>query len=163
MERLHQLLKDEQFKRMMAEIEQKERGRPFCRHGREHLFDVARIAWILCLEQGFSCINKECVYTAAFLHDIGRGIEYDDPAVDHAEAGARVALHLLLKYGFYPQEVDAIVEAIKEHRLPPEKCHSFLGRILAAADDYSRRCFECPARSECYKFKDIPSAEDFLY
>lgn len=162
MERLSHLLKDEQYKRLVKEIELREQQRSFCRHDMAHLLDVARIAWILCLEQKLA-FTRDCVYAAAFLHDIGREAEYDHPAADHAEAGTRLARPLLLRHGFSPVEAEAIAEAIREHRRPPQECRTALGRVLAAADDYSRRCFECPVRSGCYKFDRMPAAEGLIY
>ena len=41
-----------------------------------HLMDVARIAYITCLEQNLG-IEKDVIYGAAILHDIGKYAQYD--------------------------------------------------------------------------------------
>ena len=48
-----------------------EHDREFCCHQITHLLDVARIAYIKNLEAGLG-IDKELIYTAAILHDIGK-------------------------------------------------------------------------------------------
>ena len=53
-------------------IEQLEQQRIFCRHGLEHLLDVARIAWILTMEDQLP-LDKEIVYS---LHPCYTSIIY---------------------------------------------------------------------------------------
>ena len=45
-------------------LQKAEEGRIFCRHAMEHFIDVARIAWILNLEQDFR-IRKPVIYGMA--------------------------------------------------------------------------------------------------
>ena len=58
-------------------LEEAEQKREFCRHQMPHLLDVARIAYILNLERQLG-IEKEVIYTAALLHDIGKFGQYRD-------------------------------------------------------------------------------------
>ncbi len=44
----------------------------YCRHGLEHLLDVARISYIQVLEDGLD-YDENVLYAAALLHDIGKG------------------------------------------------------------------------------------------
>ena len=66
-------------------IAEKEKDRIFCPHNLSHALDVARIGYIMILEQGLD-IDKELFYSAALLHDAGR---YSDKP--HNESGADLA------------------------------------------------------------------------
>ena len=46
-----QLLQDQGYLALVKKLEEKEKQRLFCKHGLSHFLDVARIAWILTLEQ----------------------------------------------------------------------------------------------------------------
>lgn len=162
MQRFYKVLTDPRFQEHLRRIAEHEAGRRFCGHDEQHLLDTARIAWILVLEEGLD-FSRETVYTAAFLHDIGRWCEYEEPQEDHAAAGAVLARPLLQAAGFTGAETEMITVAIAGHRLPPERCTTPLGRILAAADDLSRRCFACDASAECHKYRRMPARDKPLY
>jgi HD superfamily phosphodiesterase len=162
MDRVRNLTADQDYRRYLAETEKREVDRLFCRHDFSHLLDVARIAWILCLEQGKD-IARYVVYAAALLHDIGRFMQYDNPAVDHALASAELAGPLLDRHGFAEEETVFIREAIACHRLPPKQVEHPLGRILAEADDLSRRCVDCHAREGCYKVDRMAASLGIQY
>ena len=66
----------------MSVITKKELNRKFCCHNIEHSLDVARIGYIMILEQNLN-IDKELFYAAALLHDAGR---YS--GTPHNESGA---------------------------------------------------------------------------
>lgn len=53
-----------------------EENRQFCKHGWEHLMDVARIAYIINLERGYG-LERDLVYAAGLLHDCGRYVELE--------------------------------------------------------------------------------------
>ena len=162
MQRFYEVLAAPRFREYLRRIGEYEAGRKFCRHDEQHLLDTARLAWILVLEErlGFS---REMVYTAAFLHDIGRWCEYEEPQEDHAAASAVLARPLLQEAGFSEAEIEVITAAIAEHRLPSLRCTTPLGRILAAADDLSRRCFACAAAAECHKYRRMPARDKPVY
>ena len=75
MEILAEIRKHPLFQEYYDKLKEAERGRKFCRHQMEHLLDVARIAYILNLEQKLG-IRKEVIYAAALLHDIGKYRQY---------------------------------------------------------------------------------------
>lgn len=106
------------FRACIGRIEEAETDREFCRHGMPHLLDVARIAWIDNLELGLG-LDREVVYAAALLHDIGRAEQYST-GEDHDVAGARVAAEILdgLPEGlqFDAGERLAILSAVSGHR-----------------------------------------------
>lgn len=153
----------EVFLRHLASIEAAEADRAFCRHGLPHLLDVARIAWIIDLERDLG-LDKDVVYAAALLHDLGRSAQYTT-GEPHDEAGARISGEILdgLPEGsrFDPLERGAILAAVSGHRgecpeaverlgasEPPMR--EVLSRLIKEADGRSRACYACGARAECY-------------
>jgi len=133
------------FKESLKKINALEENRVFCRHGMDHFVDVARIAWILALE-GQVAVDKELVYAAAYLHDIGRHMEYEQ-GVPHEKASAAIASQILLECGFGSKAIGQIIDAILSHRSGSSK--SALSQLLFRADKLSRRCFECDSFDEC--------------
>lgn len=162
MERVRRLIADPAYQRHLARNARHEINRAYCRHDFNHLLDVARITWILCLERGLN-IPQHVAYASALLHDIGRFFEYRHPEHDHAEVSASLAEPLLLKYGFPAAEISTIQQAIRSHRLPPGEAENPLGAILAEADDLSRRCFDCLAQAGCYKFHRMATSRGVQY
>lgn len=162
MERVRSFSCDSAYKNYLSLIEAHEKERFFCRHTFSHLLDTARIAWILCLERGFE-IPRPLVYAAALLHDIGRFAQYEDKLVDHADESAKLALPILERAGFTKEEIFAIQNAIRAHRLPPQIVSEPLGAVLAEADHLSRPCYQCHAKADCYKYDRMPTAEGVLY
>lgn len=166
MERVDAILAHPVFCRELAAIEEAERDRRFCRHGLAHLLDVARVAWILVLEEGLE-FERDLVYAAALLHDIGRGMQYSR-GVSHDVAGVEIAREILGTVEpdrrFSSSEQCAILAAVRGHRGASgrgepacvdadctEADHSAaLARVIRVADHASRACFACPARGECY-------------
>lgn len=151
MARLNQLLDLEDFRHHIEKIDGLEKKRCFCKHGFEHGLNVARVAYVYILEQGELLIPKEVVYAAAFLHDIGRWVEYET-GEDHAEVSAGLARPLLEMSGFRIEEIQVILQGIREHRRHQEEDLTLLGEALARADDWSRDCRHCTVQALCYKF-----------
>ena len=71
MKRVDKVMNHPVFRENMEKIEQAELDRFFCRHGLQHILDVARIFYILALEQKLNA-DKELIYATAVIHDIGR-------------------------------------------------------------------------------------------
>ncbi len=131
----------------MKRIGRAETDRLYCKHGIEHLLDVARIAYIRLLERRMP-FRKEVVYAAALLHDVGKAEQYEHGEA-HEVAGARVATAILMDVdGFSALEKTAIVAAVAQHRRYDEKS-SPLGKLLFEADKASRACFSCSQRNTC--------------
>ncbi len=130
------------YKERTSIIENTERDRKFCRHNLEHSLDVARIAYIDCLENGLG-IKKELIYAAALLHDAGR---YS--GVPHNISGAELAEKIMPDCGFTAEETELVRNAISGHR-DTKHCDEF-SKILYNADKKSRMCFKCQAQDECY-------------
>lgn len=144
MERLMCIFNDEKYAQYLEKIKDKEKSRIYCRHCLEHNLDVARISYIINLEEGLG-YEKELIYVASFLHDIGRGSENED--CDHAQESWNLAKHLLEKYCFKIEEISMVKEAILCHRKEQE---NGFARLIYRGDKLSRSCYECTAREGCY-------------
>ncbi|MCD7888187.1 MAG: HD domain-containing protein [Clostridiales bacterium] len=147
MERVNQILRHPLFREKLAEIDRLEENRIFCRHGLEHLLSVARLAYLRSLEEGLG-LDREQIYAAALLHDIGRGEQYLR-GTPHDRAGAVCAEEILTDCGFSAPEREAVAEAISGHRSPEVASEPTLRGVLYRADKESRLCFCCPAAEQC--------------
>ncbi|KXG74998.1 HD domain-containing protein [Thermotalea metallivorans] len=151
MERINKILNHPQYIEYLARNAQAEADRVFCRHDLPHAIDVARVAYILALEKKL-VLQKDIIYAAALLHDIGRWKEYQE-GIDHAVAGAELASEILMDCGFSEDEKNLISEAIKTHRIAVPQTTD-LGAILYESDKISRLCSQCPAINQCKHFTD---------
>lgn len=130
----------------MKRIAEAEKGRKFCRHNWEHLMAVARIAYILALEEKLP-ISKDYIYAAALLHDIGKEAQYLK-GIPHEIEGAALAEGILQDCGYLPEEILLIIEAILGHRVYREENSDFQ-KLLYRADKLSRPCRDCQAANRC--------------
>ncbi|HED24332.1 MAG TPA: HD domain-containing protein [Firmicutes bacterium] len=164
MKRVNKILSSREYHECLEHNSQREESRHFCGHPFEHLLTVARLTYLLLLEEGCPFITRETAYAAGLLHDIGRWQEYDC-GIDHALASAQLAGPILKKAGFSRAEVGLITRAIAQHRLKNfEQTHrSPLSSALARADQYSRLCFICEARSDCRIQGRQPHREELVY
>jgi len=141
MKRLNQILHDQEYRSLIERIETLETDRLFCKHDVAHFLDVARIAYILNLQEKLG-YDMEIIYTAAVLHDIGRAHHGE-----HAPVSADMALPLLQKYGYSPEETALIINSIRSHG--KSGSHPF-DDLIFRADKRSRLCFRCHEQQECY-------------
>lgn len=142
MQRCNNIYNHPVYQKRTGIIAEKECDRIFCPHNLSHALDVARIGYIMILEQGLS-IDKELIYSAALLHDAGR---YSDKP--HNESGAELARILMPECGFTDEETELVSNAILAHRTDTNA--DDFSRILYDADKLSRICFQCAAQRECY-------------
>ena len=149
MNRLDKILKNEKFCGYLEKTAKYEKDRIYCLHDIAHAFDTARIAYIKSLEDGIK-IDKEIIYAAALIHDIGRCKQYED-GTPHDEASVISGREILEECEFDETEIKMILTAVSEHRT--DKKRSALGRILYEADNKSRMCMLCMARGTC-KWKE---------
>ena len=147
MERIDKILQHKKFQKYVKKNKKKEADRIFCRHDLVHFLDVARIGWILNLEKGLN-LDKELIYGAALLHDIGRHVQYKD-GTPHEKASALLAPEILEDCDFSKEETECIVEAIRRHRDKTAAEEDNLNGILYLADKASRACFACEAEPLC--------------
>ena len=128
-------------------IEELEQDRVFCSHDVIHFLDVARLAYIFNLEENLG-IEKEEIYTAALLHDVGRFVQYED-GTPHQLAGLPFAKELMERYGYEEEEKARILRAIENHRNRAVREEKSLTGIIYRADKMSRGCCGCKAEKEC--------------
>ena len=150
MKKVNAILAHPLYRECYARLEELEKDRIFCRHQMTHLLDVARIAYISNMEQGLG-IEKEVIYAAALLHDIGKHIQYED-GTPHEQSGEKIASEILgslsEKDAFSDEENRMILTAIRGHRRLREDA-DVLEKLLYTSDKASRMCFACPAEGEC--------------
>ena len=147
MERIDKILANEKFIKSLKKLRAYEKKRKFCGHGFEHSLDVARIAYILDLEKNLG-FEKEIIYAAALLHDIGRWRQYKT-GEPHDKASAQIASGILKEAGFIKSERILILSAILSHREFMLQDTKSLNYLLYTADKKSRNCFRCGAYEEC--------------
>lgn len=147
MDRVNKILEHRLYREYVHRNEKEEENRQFCRHGMTHFLDVARIAWHLNTEE-HAGIDKELIYAAALLHDIGRHLQYTD-GVPHEQAGVLLAPPILEECGFEKKETEVILSAIAAHRDESVSGRSSLDGILYRADKLSRPCYWCGKEADC--------------
>ena len=89
MERVNRIWRHPYYQACLAEIRRLEAERKFCRHTPEHFLDVARITCLLASEQGVQA-DREQIYAAGLLHDIGRHLQYRQK-IPHEQASTAIA------------------------------------------------------------------------
>ncbi len=148
MKRIDDILEHPIFKEHLNRINEAEVDRIYCLHGIEHLLDVARIGYIINMEQELG-YNKELIYAMALLHDIGRNMEYD-VGISHHEIGGDIAYGILKDVGFDDEECKLLCDAIRNHKELSTEDDKALSYLLYKADKLSRNCFSCKAYDSCY-------------
>ena len=157
MHRVNRIVRHPLWQGAAAQIEKAETDRIFCGHDLDHFLHVARMAYIENLERHLR-LSKELIYAAALLHDIGRGLEYEQ-GIPHDEASCALAETILTDCGFCQGEREAVVDAISAHRDPDTAGRDDLAGVLYRADKGSRPCFWCQAESLCNWKEDKKNKE----
>lgn len=147
MDRINRIKEHKLFQQHLQENYTAEANRRFCRHNMVHFLDVARIGWIMNLEEAMG-LCKEWIYAAALLHDLGKHVQYEE-GTPHELVSAQIAPSILRDCGFEEAETELIVNAIRSHRDKAVKEERSLRGILYRADKASRACFACKASAEC--------------
>lgn len=150
MKRIQALLMDPLFQECYKRTEKVEKNRIYCRHQMTHLLDTARIAYIMCLENNIAT-DREVIYAAAILHDIGKYAQYEE-GIPHEEESERIAGRILNglpeNCRFSEDEIRQILTAVRGHR-KLRRDPELLEYILYKSDKASRACFACPAERQC--------------
>lgn len=147
MEQMNRICRHPLWLESMEQIRKLEQDRIFCRHDIAHCLDVARLAYLENLEKHLR-LEKELIYAAALLHDIGRHRQYLE-GIPHEQGSAALARSILADCGYSPTEQEEIVSAILRHRLPETGAQNDLAGLLFRADKASRLCMFCGAAEAC--------------
>lgn len=145
MERINRIISHPTFADTIRKLKVEETARKYCIHDMEHLLNVARIMVIKNMEENLG-FEKELLYAAALLHDIGKLGQYRMKE-KHALLGSEMAGTILLECGFSVEETEMIKQAIRTHS--GDEPTNPLGELLRVCDKLSRNCFICAASSEC--------------
>ncbi|MGH4121650.1 MAG: HD domain-containing protein [Clostridium sp.] len=145
-DKINIIIENHSFQYNLKNIENLEKQREFCKHDMQHFLDVARLMYIINLENTLN-IPKHMIYAAALLHDIGRGEEYEN-GTPHNTSSVEIASNILKQCNYDIEEIDEIIEAIGNHRNNTEKPNS-LSYILYKCDKLSRNCASCSATYDC--------------
>ena len=132
MEKVEKILKNSKYRYYEKKIEEAEKDREFCRHDIKHCIDVP--------------LDRELVYGAALLHDIGRA----ESCADHRQRGAKLCVPILMECGYSKEEAEEIASVIKSHGSPPSEDERSFRSLFYRADKLSRNCFACAAEKDCY-------------
>lgn len=147
-DKIELILEHELFVNNMKKCMDYEKERIYCKHDIYHSFDVARICYIIILENKMN-YSRELVYALALLHDIGRARQYEF-GEKHNEVGSELAAIIMHDVGFQVQEIslvkNVILEHSGEHILEPP---SSLDKGFFQADFLARKCMWCNAKKTC--------------
>ena len=83
-------------------------------HDKAHICRVLNVA--LEIAEGEENVNYDVLIAACLLHDISRAEQYENPAVDHAKAGAQKAYTFLKENGFDEEFSRSVFHCIRTHR-----------------------------------------------
>lgn len=144
--KINAIMENHSFQYNLRKIEDFEKCREFCKHDMQHFLDVARLMYIMNLENALS-IPKYIIYATALLHDIGRGQQYEK-GIPHHIASVDIAKDILMQCQYDGREIEEILEAIGNHRDNTEELNS-LSHILYKCDKLSRNCIHCKASDGC--------------
>ena len=163
MNRYDRIVRHALYRECLKKITEAETDRIFCRHDMGHFMDVARLAYVFSMERGYQ-LEKEEIYAAALLHDIGKWRQYSE-GVPHEQASAGIAEGILTDTGYGKEEKERILTAILNHRrkaqvqLSVKTGSDLLSEVLYDADKISRACYTCTAEKECNWNKEKKNLE----
>lgn len=140
----NKILKNPKYIKANNTIAKLEENRLFCRHDIAHSLDVARIAYIINLEDKLG-INKNKIYAAALLHDIGRC----DTSAEHNISSYKMANIILQECSYSDEDIADILQAIINHRITNNNITN-LTELISYADKVARQCYSCHAYAKCY-------------
>ena len=143
------IMNNSMYTESLEKLKKYEENREFCNHTIEHFIDVARIAYIMVLEEDLK-VSKEVIYAIGLLHDIGRVKQYEE-GIHHDIASVDMSREIFKETSFTEEEVKIILNGIANHR---KESDNKLEEIIYRADKLSRQCFSCKAENECYWSKD---------
>lgn len=119
-------------------------------HDKEHIYRVLYNALEIAKEERH--VNYDVLIAACLLHDIGRGEQFENPALCHAKVGSDKAYYFLLEHGFAQDYAEHVKQCIKTHRYRKDTLpQSLEARILFDADKLDAAGATGIARTLIYK------------
>ncbi len=146
-ERYEKIIHNEVYITHIRKTEEYESDRPFGHHDMSHFLDVARVGMLINLTENYG-LQKDMIYAAALLHDVGRDVQYEF-GTPHDEASVELAREILKDTDYSPSECEEIIEAIGNHRKAGIREEKSLSGLIYRADKESRPCYFCKAFDEC--------------
>lgn len=102
-------------------------------HDKEHIYRVLYTA--LDIAQTEPGADLDILAAACLLHDIGRGAQFKDPALCHAEAGSKMAYTFLLELGWDEPRAAHVRDCVLTHRFRTDRRPATLeAKIVFDAD-----------------------------
>jgi uncharacterized protein len=145
-DKINIIIENHSFQHNLRKIEELEKFREFCKHDMQHFLDVARLMYIMNLEKTLN-IPKHMIYATALLHDIGRGMQYENGTPHHI-ASVEIAKDILQQCKYDTKEINEVLDAIGNHGNNSEELNS-LSYVLYVNDKLSRNCSNCTAIEGC--------------
>lgn len=142
-----QLVKYDDLEEYMLDKLERELPKYLYYHNLKHTIDVGIQAELLGRGEGISNEEMLLLKTAALFHDSGQTIQ----TRDHELVGTRIASEILPRFGYLPEQIQAINEIIMATKLPPQPV-TLLQKIICDADlDYLGRSDFIPVSNTLYK------------
>ncbi len=119
-------------------------------HDKEHIYRVLYYALEIAKDE--SSVDYDVLIAACLLHDIGRKEQFENPAVNHAAAGADKAYRFLLAQGFESGYAEKVKQCIQTHSYRTDNpAQSLEAKILFDADKLDAAGAMGIARTLIYK------------
>ena len=142
-----QLIKFDDLEEFMLDKLERELPKYLYYHNLKHTIDVGIQAELLGRGEGISNEEMLLLKTAALFHDAGQTIQ----TRDHEYVGTGIASEILPRFGYLPEQIQAINEIIMATKLPPQPV-TLLQKIICDADlDYLGRSDFIPVSNTLYK------------
>jgi len=101
-------------------------------HDSEHIYRVLNYA--LDIAEQYT-VDTDVLIASALLHDIGRGAQFKNPALDHAAVGSEMAYDFLTASGWSSDRAEHVRKCISTHRYRKNnEPESIEAKILFDAD-----------------------------
>ena len=82
--------------------------------GISHFKRVYKLSLHLAESQNMK-VDKDCLFAASYLHDLGAFEPYKKPGVDHSESSVQVVEEILISVGFPRDKIILVKEIIRGH------------------------------------------------
>lgn len=142
-----QLIRYDDLEEFMLDKLERELPKYLYYHNLKHTMDVVIQSEIIGRGEHISEEEMLLLKTAALFHDSGQTVQ----SKGHELISTQIAMEVLPKYGYSPEQINQICDIIKATELPP-KPQTLLQKIICDADlDYLGRSDFIPVSNTLYK------------